>query len=567
MRTSAELRATDIASALEAGTPPERLAVDDDEDLIQVVSSDGRVVASSSNVSGRAAVADLDGGSSKIITYLLENEDEEEDPARYLVVAVAAEGGDSSDTVLLAREYEPTAQSTQFLTRSLAGGIPLLLLIVAITVWKLTGRALSPVEAMRAQVDEISGNELHRRVPDPTGSDEIARLATTMNQMLDRLEVSAVAQRRFVADASHEVRSPVAIIRQHAEVALAHPDRTTIDELARTVLAEDLRVQHLVEDLLLLARTEERDARQARRAVDLDDVVFEEASRIRATSGLQVDLSAVSAGRVRGDGSRLHRVVRNLVDNAMRHAERNIVFSLVTTGEQVVLSVSDDGAGVPDEDRERVFERFIRLDEARARDDGGSGLGLAIVTAVAPGSRCTCRSPRTAKTRVPWVNVGRRGHRPHWKPCPPIAAVSLLFLVIRRVWQPAVFLALSYFLTAASVGFAKRLFHRPEPFDDPGGLARSFPSGHSASSAVVWGGTALAVLLLRDGPLGTGQKVVIGVMTGVVMTVAFVMLARSAHWISDIAAGLSLGTGWLLTIAAAMQHRGWFDHKRAETRS
>lgn len=382
VRTAAELRATDVANALEAGTAPERLAFDDDDDLVQVVSAEGEVVASSSNVSSRVAIADLDDDASKIITYTPEDEDDEEDPedpARYLVVAVDADGERGGATVLLGREYEPTTESTQFLTRALAVGLPLVLLVVAITIWKLVGRALSPVEAMRAEVDEISASELHRRVPDPAGSDEIARLATTMNKMLDRLEVSAVAQRRFVADASHELRSPVAIIRQHAEVALTHPDRTTTEELAQTVLAEDLRVQHLVEDLLLLARAAESGAHDAHRAVDLDDVVFEEAARIRAISGLRVDLGAVSAGRVLGDPGRLRRVVRNLVDNAMRHAETRIAFSLINVGDDVVLAVSDDGAGVGDEDRARVFERFIRLDEARARDDGGSGLGLAIV--------------------------------------------------------------------------------------------------------------------------------------------------------------------------------------------
>lgn len=390
VRTAAELRAADVVSALDAGAPPERLAVDDDDDLVQVISPDGDVVASSSNVDGRAPVADLDEGSSRIITYTLKDDDDDGDdddgdPAQYLVVAVEARAGDAPDTVLLAREYDATAQSTQFLARSLAGGLPLLLIILAVTVWKLTGRALSPVEAMRVEVDAISANELHRRVADPTGSDEIARLATTMNRMLDRLEGSAVAQRRFVADASHELRSPVAIIRQHAEVALAHPGRTTTEELAQTVLAEDLRVQHLVEDLLLLARTEEPDAQRSHQAIDLDDVVFEEAARVRATSAHRVDLSAVSAGRVLGDVGRLRRVVRNLVDNAIRHADSTIGLSLVTVDDEVVLTVSDDGSGVPEEDRERIFGRFIRLDDARARDDGGSGLGLAIVADIVSG--------------------------------------------------------------------------------------------------------------------------------------------------------------------------------------
>ena len=385
LRTAAELRASDVASALEAGTPPERLAVSNDDDLVQVISADGTVVASSGNVDGLPAVADLAVGSSKIISYLVPDEDEGQDPSQYLVVAVGAQVDGAQSTVLLAREYESTARSIWFLTRALGGGLPLVLLVLAMTVWKLTGRALAPVEAMRAEVDEISAAELHRRVPDPAGSDEIARLATTMNLMLDRLESSALSQRRFVADASHELRSPVAIIRQHAEVALAHPDRTTIEDLAQTVLAEDLRVQRLVEDLLLLARSGDAGAHGRHQPIDLDDVVLDEAARVRTTSTLHVDLRGVSGGRVLGDLGRLRRVVRNLVDNAVRHADGRISLSLATVGDEVVLTVSDDGAGVPEADRTRIFDRFIRLDEARARDDGGSGLGLAIVADIVSG--------------------------------------------------------------------------------------------------------------------------------------------------------------------------------------
>lgn len=200
-----------------------------------------------------------------------------------------------------------------------------------------------------------------------------------MNLMLDRLEHSADTQRRFIADASHELRSPVASIRQHAEVAIAHPQRMTTPELAETVLAEDLRVQHLVEDMLLLARTGQSDLSQNWQEVDLDDVLLEEAKRVRATSDLHVDLSGVSAGRVMGNAAQLHRIVRNLVDNAMRHASSRIVLALDVEDTTVVLGVGNDGPGIPEGDRVRIFERFVRLDDARARDDGGSGLGLAIV--------------------------------------------------------------------------------------------------------------------------------------------------------------------------------------------
>jgi signal transduction histidine kinase len=200
-----------------------------------------------------------------------------------------------------------------------------------------------------------------------------------MNRMLERLQRAHARQRRFVADASHELRSPVASIRQHAEVALAHPDRTTAAELAATVLAEDLRVQRLVEDLLLLARADEHALPPRRRQVDLDDLVFDEARRLRDATGLHVDVGAVSAGRVEGDPAGLRRVLRNLGDNAARHASARVGFALAERDGVAVLVVDDDGPGIPPGDRERVLERFVRLDDARARDAGGSGLGLAIV--------------------------------------------------------------------------------------------------------------------------------------------------------------------------------------------
>ena len=200
-----------------------------------------------------------------------------------------------------------------------------------------------------------------------------------MNRMLGRLEQAQVRQRRLVSDASHELRSPVAAIRQHAEVALAYPDRTTVGELAGTVLAEDLRLQRLAEDLLLLTRADEHTLALRRRPVDLDDLVFEEARRLRAATGLRVDTTAVSAGRVDGDAAGLRRVLRNLGDNAARHTAGRLALSLAERDGLVLLGVEDDGPGIPEADRERVFERFVRLDDARARDDGGSGLGLAIV--------------------------------------------------------------------------------------------------------------------------------------------------------------------------------------------
>jgi signal transduction histidine kinase len=175
----------------------------------------------------------------------------------------------------------------------------------------------------------------------------------------------------------------VASIRQHAEVALAHPERTDLRELAEVVLEEDLRLQRIVEDLLLLTRIDEGSARARSEPVDVDDLVFAEAARVRDTTALRVDTERVSAGRVLGDRERLDRLLHNLVDNAARHARSVVALSLETKGADVVLAIEDDGPGVPEPERERVFDRFVRLDSSRERDEGGSGLGLSIVREIA----------------------------------------------------------------------------------------------------------------------------------------------------------------------------------------
>ena len=261
----------------------------------------------------------------------------------------------------------------------LAFGLPIVLLVVGVVAWLLVGRSLAPVEAIRGEVEEISSTELHRRVPTPGGTDELARLAATMNEMLGRLERGQSRQRQLVADTSHELRSPIASIRQHAEVALAHPERTTVSELAETVLAESLRLARMVDDLLLLARADERTLALERRSLDLDDLVLDAARALRGHGHLEVDATGVSGGRVRGDPDGLRRVVANLAENAARHARGRVAFSVVEEGDEVRLRVEDDGPGIAPADRDRVFERFVRLDAARARDAGGSGLGLAIV--------------------------------------------------------------------------------------------------------------------------------------------------------------------------------------------
>lgn len=375
VQEAARAQALGVVSQLESGRPPTlEVSGSTDEQLIQVLGSDGSVLASSANVAGRPAVTWLPlGESAQVVTPLDDDE--------FIAVAEGAHTAAGPRTVLVARALLGVIETTTVVTRLLIVGLPILLVVVAVTTWFTVGRALAPVEAIRREVDEISAAQLHRRVPQPKADDEIGRLAATMNRMLARLESARDSQRRFVSDASHELRSPLATIRQHAEVALAHPNTTTTKELADVVLAEELRMQRLVEDMLLLARADE-DVPPQRAPVDLDDLVFEEARRLRSTTSLQVDTSAVGAARVHGDVDALRRVLRNLGENAARHATTRIDITLADRGSDVVLTVGDDGPGIPEAERERVLKRFVRLDESRSRDDGGSGLGLAIVDEV-----------------------------------------------------------------------------------------------------------------------------------------------------------------------------------------
>lgn len=290
-------------------------------------------------------------------------------------------GSEETDagTLTAARPLEHVDDAVSTATVLLAVGVPLMLALIAVVVWVVAGRALAPVDRLRRQVDGIGAAGLGRRVD--AGDDELGALAETMNRMLARIEHAQQVQRRFVSDASHELRSPLATIRQHAEVALAHPDSASLESLTQVVLAEGTRMQDLVEGLLLLARLDENQANPVG-PVDLDDLALEEASRLRGM-GVEVDTRGVGPGRVLGTSPLLARALRNLVDNAVRHAERTVTIRVASDGEHVRLEVEDDGNGILPEHRQSIFDRFARLDEGRARDEGGSGLGLAIVREVA----------------------------------------------------------------------------------------------------------------------------------------------------------------------------------------
>ena len=265
----------------------------------------------------------------------------------------------------------------------LAVAIPLLLLVVAFVVWFSVGLTLSPVEAIRLRVATIAANDLTERVPDSGGDDEISRLSRTLNAMLDRLEKSSRIQQEFVSNASHELRSPLTTLLATVDRASNHLDETDWVDFTDTVRREGRRIDSLVDDLFFLARSDERREEMRREEVDLDDILDEEARRVRQITTLSISTSGVQPTRVWGDPAMLRRMVRNIVDNALRFANEEVTFSTRYVGPMAEICVHDDGTGADVPNSERLFQRFVRSDAARARTSGGTGLGLPIVAEIA----------------------------------------------------------------------------------------------------------------------------------------------------------------------------------------
>jgi len=293
---------------------------------------------------------------------------------------VAFDIGGGARTVLVAAPASEVESSGRLLRAALLLAYPVLLAALAVLAWHVVGWTLRPVEALRSGAEEITGAARVARLPVPDGDDEVHRLAVTLNGMLDRLEAARQRQRRFVGDAAHELRSPLASLRTQLEVAERIGDQVPPADL----LTDVQRLGRLVDDLLLLARADEGDPRlHHREPVDLAALVAEVAA---GYTGARVPVRAAPGDPLwtAGDPDGLRRIVDNLVSNAVRHAASAVDVTVAAVDGRVEVTVADDGPGIPERDRERVFDRFTRLDDARARDadsgqDSGAGLGLAIV--------------------------------------------------------------------------------------------------------------------------------------------------------------------------------------------
>ena len=375
------VRANDVARLLaEEGIEETQSTLAEDPrsgERVQIVDSSNRVVAWSSRRVRGDPISALRPAPGKTAKEQLAQVPALSGDDEVLVSARGVEVHGKPYVVLVAAPLEVQTETLRTVGLLLLAAAPLLVALVAVAVWVLVGQSLKTVERIRRQVSEIDGRRLSERVEVPPTGDEIAALASTMNQMLDKLEHSNNSHRAFFSDASHELRSPLSTLVTTAEVASLDKSGKTWLDMQQTVISESSRMQSLVEDLLTLAKVDAHQLQLHVQDVDLEDVLDSEINRLRTVSSLQVT-AELRPVRVRGDERRLAQVFRNLLDNAARHARSRIVVGMERRAGEVVVSVDNDGEIISPEDRHRVFERFARLDASRSTDGGGSGLGLAI---------------------------------------------------------------------------------------------------------------------------------------------------------------------------------------------
>ncbi|MPZ51656.1 MAG: HAMP domain-containing protein [Acidimicrobiia bacterium] len=379
-RTLAQ-RADDIASFRQEGFDllslgsdrdrPEGLSSRAGEGFVQLVDAQGRVISTSQNIRGTAAFdISTGGGGDTIRNVSLATVDD----TVSRVLTRPLEGG----ALHVGTSFDGVVESTRRLAGALVVIIPISVAALASLIWWLVGRTLDPVQAITSEVASITSSDLERRVPETGTEDEIDHLANTMNQMLDRLSSSIERERRFVADVSHELRSPLTRLRTELEVEILSSEDLAEKDRLGSLHEEVVGLQEIVEDLLYLARADAGESHPRSGPVDLDDLVLHEGSLLMQNGRVEVDLSEVSGAQVHGDRDDLARAIKNVVDNAGHHASTRVVIGLKETDGRAVMTVGDDGVGIPRSDAKHIFDRFSRLDESRTPNKGGAGLGLAI---------------------------------------------------------------------------------------------------------------------------------------------------------------------------------------------
>ena len=411
--------AREVAALVESGRLPDPVPAEGGTAVVQVLNRLGGIVAVSAGADRLVpALPPRELASARSGGRFMVSGDRVGLDGPVRVVAETAHASSGPQTVLVAVSARGLEDALGVVKTTLLVAFPLLVAVLALVAWRVVGWTLRPVEQLRRGAAEITGARTDGRLPVPSGNDEVHRLAVTLNDMLARLDAARARQRAFVADAAHELRSPLASMRTQTEVASRLGAGADWDETANGVLADLDRLGRLTDDLLLLARADEAEMGTTwpTESVDLAGLAVEVAGRY-ADARVDVTAEATGAHWVRGAPDGLRRVVANFLDNACRHASTRVVVRVTREHADhgapgtVVLAVTDDGPGIPPADRERVFDRFTRLDDARARDDGGSGLGLAIVREVVrlhggsvrlddaqPGVRAEVRLPGSSDT-------------------------------------------------------------------------------------------------------------------------------------------------------------------------
>lgn len=374
------LEAKRVAEMARTGDLPAELPRTGDLSVaVQVVQS-GHVVSGTSNAFGRQVflLKEPRPGETSI-TEMAQLPIDEKGP--YRVIALGTETPTGNATVFVAVDLEDVEEFVGVARNVGGAGLFALVLTLSAVFWVVIGRTLAPVSAIRERADAITGSELHQRVPEPVGRDEISDLARTINAMLGRLESSAQRQEAFVADAAHELRSPIASLQARLETELLSPHTGTDDRMTRDLLRETIRMGRLVDHLLLLARSDAGTISADKIPVDMEEVVRDSITSA-GTTNVPVTTEKVEPVQVMGQPALLEHVISNLLDNAGRYANSSIDVSLRANGRHAILTVDDDGPGIPEHLRDDVLHRFVRVDESRERGTGGAGLGLAIVSEI-----------------------------------------------------------------------------------------------------------------------------------------------------------------------------------------
>lgn len=402
-----ELQRTSLnwASRYREGTLPARIPTEEsDPSIVQVVNVGGEVLGTSESDPGRPLSTlrpPLGNRVENFIQCRTEND-------CLMISAVRAEAAENSVVVYTARSAPAllTGHTLEYTLLLLC--LPLLALFSWVT-WVMTGRTLRPVEEIRARIAEITASDLGLRVPVPTSSREFAALATTSNDTLSRLEKSVEEQRRFASDVAHELRNPIAGLSLQLEEALMDREDTDPWPVIESSLTAAERLSAIVDDLLTIARLQSRSPKME--PIDLGDL-----ATARALNYPQIRVEAEPGVLVEGSRIRLTRLLANLLNNAVRHADSRVEVEVRREGDLALLAVTDDGAGVAEADREKIFERFVRLEESKERDPGGTGLGLSISREIAEehgGSLVLADSDRGARfeLRLPLLRASDPAER------------------------------------------------------------------------------------------------------------------------------------------------------------